>query len=355
MLGFEKGSTLKFLSITICLLLTIGRIFYDMNSHVYENTNQFLGKFYIFTNLTFLSIGVLVQKKVMGANAKTSLFVICFYIYLAAFSCSILVYNIKWWNDTYNEDSAHNTRESFATYFSAEYLRTIWNILGIYIMHIMAEAFRYITLVYINKQGIISRVVLYGNLHGFYVIIIWKIFEKTTNFDYFFTFMVLVAYFLLFISKYTQGKAAKAKNPNAGKIRFKRVLDQFHEAKQVLSLSKVAIEGKYFYQSNLSQHTEKTVLFHSAKNTDYLQDTYLGKQSDDNSNLTRTHNPSFKPIKKLEVIPEADQSGSDFEDESGTSKKLVKLANMNQTAVPGEKRMYFKSTIQEENSFETED
>lgn len=192
-LKYEKANFLKYFGIIVCLGATLSRVYFDNFYDTYGG-NQFVGKFYVFNQVLFLSIGVLLQKKIIANNKGVSLLVIVFYIYLWGFICSILIYNIKWFNDTYNTSSWHNTRETFNFYFSFEYLRAIFNIPGIYFTLVMCEAYRYVTLMYINRQGQISKVTLYGGLHGFYVLIIWIVFETPLYFDYIFISLITVGY-----------------------------------------------------------------------------------------------------------------------------------------------------------------
>ena len=167
----------------------------------------------MFSNLIFLSIGVLLQKKIVQSNPNVSLFVIVFYIYFSGFLMTIIIFNVKYFNDVYNPNSAHNTLENFrSVYFDFSYIRTLMSVSMIYISLILAESFRYITLLYINKMGHISKVTLYSGLHGFYVVIIWMIFEGTIYFDYIFVLLIIIAYCALFFSKYSLARILKVDN-----------------------------------------------------------------------------------------------------------------------------------------------
>lgn len=123
---------MKYIGITVCLVATFSRLLYDNTYHVYDGKGQFVGKFYLFYNVFLLSIGVLVQKKIVTTNSKTSLPVICFYIYLTAFLISIVIYNIKYWNDKYGTSSSSFTLERWTYYWSPEYLKSLGNVMMIY-------------------------------------------------------------------------------------------------------------------------------------------------------------------------------------------------------------------------------
>jgi hypothetical protein len=61
-------------------------------------------------------------------------------------------------------------------------------------------------------MGHISKVTLYSGLHGFYVVIIWMIFEETIYFDYIFVLLIIIAYCALFFSKYSLARILKVDN-----------------------------------------------------------------------------------------------------------------------------------------------
>jgi len=86
------------------------------------------------------------------------------------------------------------TKETFDSYITLEFFITLGNIMTIYSMFILTEAYRYIALIYINKMGYISKVTMYSTLHGFFVIIIIMVFKEASNFDFVFASMVTVAY-----------------------------------------------------------------------------------------------------------------------------------------------------------------
>lgn len=131
LLKFEVGTTLKYVGIVVCFVATGTRLFYDDLYDTYEGS-QFIGKFFLFNQVLFLSIGVLLQKMVIAKNPNCSLLVMVFYIYGCGFLTTIIIYHVKYWNDTYNEDSAHNTLESYNSYLSLEYFYTLANVAAIY-------------------------------------------------------------------------------------------------------------------------------------------------------------------------------------------------------------------------------
>lgn len=128
---------------------------------------------------------------------------------MVAFLMNVLIYNMKFWGSRNVEDSFEITREAWDVYFSFNYLSSLLNVLTIYSMLILSEAYRYIALIYINKKGQISKVTIFGALHGFYVVFMVMIFKETSRFDKIFIGIITVAYFLLFISKYGQSRAGK--------------------------------------------------------------------------------------------------------------------------------------------------
>lgn len=276
-LGFEKGASLKYVAITICLSATGFRLFYDSFYDTYAGSGrQFVGKFYVFNQVFLQSIGVLLQRK-MIAYTQCSLIVLSFYIYGFGFLISIVIYNAKYWNDTYNSNSGHNTQESYhSIYFTFEYLWTLSKILMIYSTLILTECFRYLTLLFINREGHISKVTLYGALDAFYVVIIWKVFETTFAFDYFFIGLIALAYIMLLFSKYKLSRLVKVSNKEKGKlVKFKRAIKELETAELLQSQTKIVIEGNYFYESNHDRGSTRGIIF-SQIGTDKMNNSYYG-------------------------------------------------------------------------------
>lgn len=88
---------------------------------------------------------------------------------------------------------------------------------------------------------------LYGGLHGFYVVIIWLIFEETFYFDYAFIGMITFAYMALFFSKYTLSRVVKLGIiKEKYKVRFVRAIKDLEQADRLLSVSKVEINDNIF-------------------------------------------------------------------------------------------------------------
>lgn len=168
MLKFEGGTMLKYMSIAICLMAMVGRFVYDWVADTYGG-KQFLGKFYIFMQLIFMSVGPMINKIVVKKNPKTSLFVIGFYIYCTGLVATSFIYVIKYNNYVLGVNSYKLTKESFPTFFTFEYVTLLINMTGIWSALIVTESFRYIVILYINKLGNISQVTLYSTLHGFFV------------------------------------------------------------------------------------------------------------------------------------------------------------------------------------------
>lgn len=75
-LKMEVPTKLKVTGLSLCVLAVFGRLVYDLNSDVYYKTSQFRGKFFIIWNIIFYAVGVLVQKKIIYANPRASLFAI---------------------------------------------------------------------------------------------------------------------------------------------------------------------------------------------------------------------------------------------------------------------------------------
>jgi hypothetical protein len=282
-MGFEKGMKIKYVGIGILMVAMLARLIFDSSHDLGNGVNQFEAKYFLFYHMIFASIGVLIQKKIVAKNNTTSLLVLCFYIYLVSFSMSCIIYNIKYLNDHYNISSSAKTNETFTYYFSFNYISTLANVMAIYLVAIIVDAYRYITLMYINKKGHISKVTLYGALHGFYVIIIWLIFEETFFYDYVFISAITVGYTILFFSKYLVGRGVKKNKPK--NIKFKRAI-KVNEHAELLSVSQVKMDGFYFYESSHTRSSIKAVLFNGME-SGLLQKSYYGRSSDQNSVLRK--------------------------------------------------------------------
>jgi hypothetical protein len=277
-LGFEKGMPIKYAGIGLLMVAMLARLIFDSSHDLGNGVNQFEAKYFLFYHMIFASIGVLIQKKIVAKNNNTSLLVLCFYIYLVSFSMSCLIYNIKFLNDHTNVSSSAKTNETFTYYFNFNYISTLANVMAIYLVAIIVDAYRYITLMYINKKGHISKVTLYGALHGFYVIIIWLIFEETFFYDYVFISAITIGYAILFFSKYLGGRGAKNKPKN---IKFKRAI-KVNEHAELLSVSQVKMDGNFFYESSHNRNSIKAVLFNGME-SGLLQNSYYGRSNVQNS------------------------------------------------------------------------
>lgn len=242
LLGFEKGPLMKWMGVGLCLFITLVRPLYNyLVTHRIEGPpsgDVFVEKYYVMLNVIFLSIGVLIQKKVVYKNKKASLLVLCFYIYLSAFISSVFLYNVKYWNYNYLDNHAYNNRESFYYYFKYEFLENLGTMLMCILTYAMADAFKYIVLIYENKKDHVSKVSLYYSLHGFYVVLIFLIFEpdKTSSFDYPFIVLIFVGYCLMFFSKYTIHQVVKK---NQTQVKFVRKLKHIIEVDLIQSSTEI--------------------------------------------------------------------------------------------------------------------
>lgn len=142
------------------------------------------------------------RNKCIEKNPNVSLLVIGFYIYFSGFVMSIIFYNIKYLNYTYHTKVTMNPPEVFPSYFSFHYISNISiRVPYIWWALILSEFFRYVCIMYINKKGYLSKVGLYGSLHGFYVVILYIAVNPTPSADYIFIWSITVAYIWLFSSK----------------------------------------------------------------------------------------------------------------------------------------------------------
>lgn len=349
LLKYEPPTFLKISGITICLLATLSRLFFDRFNDTYEG-KQFVGKFYVFNQMIFASIGTLLQKKLISVNKKTSLLVIVFYVYFCGFLCSIIIYNIKYYNDTYNVDSKHNTKETFTTYYTFDYLRILSNIGMVWITYIICEGYRFVTLLYIVREGQISKVVLYGSLHGFYVVIIYIIFEKTIFFDYIFIALITIGYLFVYFSKYTENKVYKKEiKAKKSRVKFMRIINEQEQANLLVSGSKIEMDGEYFYQSHYQKNVERQTMYQGIDDTTIVDTYYSHKpessrppayvinsiDTDDNiDNLYKTSQPNnFKSGIDMESNEESKDGRNLLQTQSNQSKdkRLSNMGTNNQT------------------------
>lgn len=365
-LKYESPTFLKIAGIIICLLATLSRLFYDRFNDTYEG-KQFVGKFYVFNQVIFAAMGVLLQKKLISANKKTSLLVIVFYIYLCGFLCSIIIYNIKYYNDTYNVDSKHNTKETFTTYYTFDYMRILFNIGMIWAALIVCEGYRYVTLMYIVREGQISKVVLFGSLHGFYVVIIYIVFEKTMYFDYIFIGLISIGYLSVYFSKYSQNKVEKSEiKAKRSRVKFIRTINGLEQTQLLVSGSKIEMDGEYFYQSHYQKNVERQTVYQAMEDTTIV-DTYYSHQhasekpptyvinsidtDDQTDNLYKTSQPSmFKSEMDMESNEESKDNRNLLKTQSHQSrdKRLSNMGTNNQT--PTEPKLKYTLSASSEGS-----
>lgn len=323
LLKFEKGTSLTFIGIIVCFVATAMRLFYDDLNDTYKG-KLFKAKFYLFMYICFQVIGVLIQKKLLKF-AHCSLRVLVFYIWASGFITSAVFYNAKYWNDTFNYSSSKETYETFkGVYFTFEYIWILLDIAMIYIALIAAESYRYMTLIWINKKGHISKVTMYYSLHGFFVVIIWLIFEKTYAFDYFFIAMITAAYIALYFSKYTMSRVLKSnQHKTKERVQFKRTIKELEEVNLFESASRISIDGNYFYSS--TQKLDQTrALVLSGSGSDNLGNSNLSN-SDLGQKQALIRSAYDKYAKKTnllaglpndEIIEESDEEDVMLDDEN---------------------------------------
>jgi hypothetical protein len=162
------------------------------------------------------------------------------------------------------DNHAYNNRESFYYYFKSEFLENIGTMLMCILAYVMADAFKYVVLIYENKENHISKVSLYYSLHGFYVVLIFMIFEpdETSYFDYPFIVLIFIGYCLMFFSKYTMHQVVKETEPK--NIKFMRKLKHIIEVDLIQSSTEINLDQTYFYESSHQAESEKSVFFEDA-------------------------------------------------------------------------------------------
>ena len=119
---------------------------------------------------------------------------------------------------------------------------------------------------------------MYGGLHGFYVVIIWIIFEPTVYFDIVFITLITIAYLSLFLSKYSLSRVLKleTKTANSKKVKFIRAIKDLEQADMLLSVSKFEINGQYFYSSSYQRTSIKGLLFNNM-NSEVIKNSYYAQ------------------------------------------------------------------------------
>jgi len=273
--GYEKGTTLKYFGIVIWLGFTFSRFYFDSFYNVYESRREFEGKFFLIWNVLALSIGFLIQKQIVNANPNTSLFVMVFYIYLSALIFTLINYSSKFWIYNNIDLPQENIKETFHDYMGIDYFTSLSNLFMVFFFLALCETFRYLGLIHINKEGQISKVSLYGGLHGFYVVIFWIVFLETKYFDYIFLGAIILAYMALFFSKYRLSQILKIQDESNQKIRFVKHVSELENAERLLSITKIEIDGKYFYEASYQCTTVRGGLFNEM-NSDIIRNSYYG-------------------------------------------------------------------------------
>jgi len=271
-LGFEQGSKMKYTAIVLFTIAIVTRFSYD-DIMDYYNGRQFFGKYFLFVGLMLMTMAFLIQKKIIGKNPGASMTVLVLYVYGSGTIMSFIIYMIKFYNDLYNEDSMHNTNEDFkGIFFSWAYIQQLASVSMIFITLVLVEAYKTITLMYINKMGYISQVTLYGGLDGFFVIVIYLIFKEVHGFDYIFIVILITAYVALYLSKYSQRQVIKKQKKMRRKVKFVRKIEYLEDASQLLDVTKIKIDGTYFYESDERRTSLKGILYGLDKSKETVDD-----------------------------------------------------------------------------------
>ena len=217
----EKTSRMIQIGISIWLVATWSRLSYDALTQ-YDD-QLFVKKFYLLLQVLFLSTGVLMQKYIIQNNSDKSLLVLGFHIYLYGTIMSGIFYTVKYIAYIKYDPVPLDPPEVFNGYLNGQWFRNVSvQVPSIFTMLVISEAFRYAALMYINKKGHISKVTLYGSLHGFYIIAIYSFTEAIDAFDIMFFTSILVAYWCLFWSKIHYGRIERNKASNKkNTIKFK--------------------------------------------------------------------------------------------------------------------------------------
>lgn len=113
--------------------------------------------------------------------------------------------------------------------------------------------------------------------------------------------MITVAYITLFASKYVLTKQNKINNRQKNqKVRFKRAIKELDDANMLMSMTKIEINGKYFYESSCHRSGSRGVLFNELNsmvlnNSGYAQSP-LGQLQ---LFIRNSYDDITRPVKKL--------------------------------------------------------
>mmetsp|Transcript_6006 Transcript_6006/g.5174 ORF Transcript_6006/g.5174 Transcript_6006/m.5174 type:complete len:197 (+) Transcript_6006:925-1515(+) len=97
-------------------------------------------------------------------------------------------------------------------------------------------------------------------------------------FDYIFLAFITLAYIALFFSKYKLRQILKLKNQRNVRVKFKKHLSELENAERLLSVTKIEIDGKYFYEASYKCTSTRGRLFNDV-NSELIRNSYYGASS----------------------------------------------------------------------------
>lgn len=246
-INFEPSSKSKLFGVFLCIFGALGRLVY--NDMMERDENLFFEKYFLMIQVLFLSIGVLMQKKMIDKN-NLSLVTLAFYVYLFAASISFINYVFMYVNFNYNPDVFIDTSEPYSNFLEWSYFLNIFDVLGIWTFFVISESFSYVVLMYFVKKASVSKASLFGALHALFVIVMKLIFDEFPFIDKLFMVCVVIAYIMIFSDKYHAGRSKKEK---AQQVVFKRKLSVFSQTGEIVAQSKVQVKGKCKRRSFISR------------------------------------------------------------------------------------------------------
>lgn len=204
---------MKSTGILICLLTTIGGIIYQIQRKAgpggqpidYDDV-ALKRDFFLVIQVCALVAGLITQKKAIMARKGFGLIALAFWIYF--FAC------ISQWCTWFFQFMNKKTDPNFGyhDFFSFKMLGHLFQMGAIFIMVMVGEMFNFVTLMYINKTGQVSKVALFSTLHASFIIIFGLISNKYSRFMVFYIILVYSGYVMIFYKKRKDIKKVQMSN-----------------------------------------------------------------------------------------------------------------------------------------------
>ena len=209
--GLEKKSSLKSFGIFLCFATTLAGMIYQITridpppgiSSALATLQQ---DFFLIIQVLSLVCGIISQKKLIMSR-PFGLFGLAFWIYFFAMIVQWCAWFCQYINNTMPlKPDSNEPAFEFNDFFSFKMFGHLFEMGAVFGTAMIIEMFNFVTLMYINKTGQVSKVALFSTLHASYIIIFGLINSKYSEFMTFYIVLIYVGYVIIFAKKRKDAK-----------------------------------------------------------------------------------------------------------------------------------------------------